>query len=115
VQLFALTTAGQERFRTLTSAYYRGAHGIILGQYYLCLRWESDSIICIIYVVYDITNRQSFKNTQEWLKEINIFSTTDEAVILLIGNKIDKVSRASEYHHTLIHFIQIIHNHLLIL
>lgn len=24
-------TAGQERFRTLTSAYYRGAHGIILG------------------------------------------------------------------------------------
>ena len=24
-------TAGQERFRTLTSAYYRGAQGIILG------------------------------------------------------------------------------------
>ena len=24
--------AGQERFRTLTSAYYRGAHGIILGE-----------------------------------------------------------------------------------
>jgi Ras-related protein Rab-18 len=24
--------AGQERFRTLTSAYYRGAHGIILGK-----------------------------------------------------------------------------------
>jgi GTPase SAR1 family protein len=27
-----VVAAGQERFRTLTSAYYRGAHGIILGQ-----------------------------------------------------------------------------------
>ena len=25
-------TAGQERFRTITSSYYRGAQGIILGQ-----------------------------------------------------------------------------------
>lgn len=25
--------AGQERFRTLTSAYYRGAHGIVLGMF----------------------------------------------------------------------------------
>jgi len=25
-------TAGQERFRTLTSSYYRGAQGVILGK-----------------------------------------------------------------------------------
>lgn len=30
-------TAGQERFRTLTSAYYRGAHGMILGIRRVCI------------------------------------------------------------------------------
>lgn len=28
-------SAGQERFRTLTSSYYRGAQGIIMGKCYL--------------------------------------------------------------------------------
>ena len=53
-------TAGQERFRTLTSAYYRGAHGIIM--------------------VYDMTTRASFENVTEWLKEIDIYSTNEDAV-----------------------------------
>jgi len=65
-------TAGQERFRTLTSAYYRGAHGIIL--------------------VYDISDRKSFINVKEWLSEIDIYSTNEDAVKLLVGNKIDKAS-----------------------
>ncbi len=64
-------TAGQERFRTLTSAYYRGAHGIIL--------------------VYDVTSRESFDNIKDWLKEIDIYSTNEEAVKMLIGNKTDLV------------------------
>lgn len=63
-------TAGQERFRTLTSAYYRGAHGIIL--------------------VYDICSRDSFENLTHWLKEIDIYSTNEDAIKLLIGNKMDK-------------------------
>jgi len=63
-------TAGQERFRTLTSAYYRGAHGIIL--------------------VYDVTSRESFQNIKDWLKEISIYSTNDDVVKMLVGNKIDK-------------------------
>jgi len=62
-------TAGQERFRTLTSAYYRGAHGIIL--------------------VYSITDRESFVNLSHWLKEVDIYSTNDAAIKLLIGNKSD--------------------------
>ena len=32
-----LGIAGQERFRTLTSSYYRGAHGIVLGRELLLL------------------------------------------------------------------------------
>lgn len=31
---FSKDTAGQERFRTITSSYYRGAQGIILGKLY---------------------------------------------------------------------------------
>ncbi|NWX45529.1 RAB13 protein, partial [Steatornis caripensis] len=43
-------TAGQERFKTITTAYYRGAVGIIL--------------------VYDITDEKSFENIQNWMKSI---------------------------------------------
>ena len=35
--------AGQERFRTLTSSYYRGAHGIILG------RVDEANAYCVVY------------------------------------------------------------------
>ena len=43
-------TAGQERFRTITSAYYRGAHGIGL--------------------TYDVTCRDSFENISYWMKHM---------------------------------------------
>jgi Ras-related protein Rab-18 len=61
---------GQERFRTLTSAYYRGAQGIIL--------------------VYDVTRADTFKNVTEWLKEVDIYSTHENAVKMLVANKIDQ-------------------------
>ena len=40
IKLQIWATAGQERFKTITSSYYKGAHGII--------------------VTYDITDRESF-------------------------------------------------------
>jgi len=39
-------TAGQERYRTITTAYYRGAMGFVL--------------------MYDITNEDSFNAVQDW-------------------------------------------------
>lgn len=39
-------TAGQERYRTITTAYYRGAMGFLL--------------------MYDITNQESFNAVQDW-------------------------------------------------
>eukprot|EP00271_Cylindrocystis_brebissonii_P005166 TRINITY_DN17113_c0_g1_i1.p1 TRINITY_DN17113_c0_g1~~TRINITY_DN17113_c0_g1_i1.p1 ORF type:complete len:209 (-),score=32.71 TRINITY_DN17113_c0_g1_i1:215-841(-) len=66
-------TAGQERFRTLTSSYYRGAHGIIL--------------------VYDVTKRETFTDLSEiWLKEVEMYSTNPDCVMMLVGNKVDQES-----------------------
>jgi len=61
-------TAGQERFKTITKAYYKGAHGIIL--------------------VYDITDEQSFKDLENWQNEVEKHASTN-VVRLLVGNKCD--------------------------
>ncbi|EPS65268.1 hypothetical protein M569_09510 [Genlisea aurea] len=66
-------TAGQERFRTLTSSYYRGAQGIIM--------------------VYDVTRRDTFTNLSDiWAKEIDLYSTNQDCIKMLVGNKVDKES-----------------------
>uniref|UniRef100_A0A7N4V4I6 Uncharacterized protein n=1 Tax=Sarcophilus harrisii TaxID=9305 RepID=A0A7N4V4I6_SARHA len=50
VKLQIWDTAGQERFHTITSSYYRGAHGVIL--------------------VYDVSSLESFVNVKQWLVEV---------------------------------------------
>lgn len=49
-RVYTRDTAGQERFETLTSQYYRRAQGILL--------------------VYDLTDQRTFKNTSKWLRSI---------------------------------------------
>ena len=61
-------SAGQERYRTITSAYYRGADAIIL--------------------VYDVTNTDSMRHISDWLIEVQRYAAPD-ACMLLIGNKCD--------------------------
>ncbi|XAR65811.1 Small monomeric GTPase [Bertholletia excelsa] len=66
-------TAGHERFRTLTSSYYRGAQGIIL--------------------VYDITRRETFTSLSDvWSKSVDLYSTNQDCVKMLVGNKVDRES-----------------------
>eukprot|EP00873_Tetraselmis_striata_P009873 jgi/Tetstr1/430137/TSEL_019970.t1 len=73
VKLTIWDTAGQERFRTLTSSYYRGAQGVVL--------------------VYDVTKRQTFEGLKDiWLKEVDMYSTIDSAVKMVVANKVDMES-----------------------
>ena len=68
VKLQIWDTAGQDRFRSIVSNYYRGAHGVIL--------------------VYDVSSAESFEHVPEWLDEVRGHAPTD-AVIALFGNKCD--------------------------
>ena len=61
-------TAGQERFRNVISSYFRGSHGLFL--------------------IYDITNKESFKNLENWLIEIEK-NASENVLKVLIGNKND--------------------------
>ena len=63
-------TAGQDRFRSITKNYYKGAHGIIL--------------------LYDITDRKSYDNVKTWVEQIRE-EVSEKVSIILVGNKIDDV------------------------
>lgn len=64
----ACLAAGQERYRAITSAYYRGAVGALL--------------------VYDIAKHLTYENVERWLKELRDHADAN-IVIMLVGNKSD--------------------------
>mmetsp|Transcript_34099 Transcript_34099/g.101734 ORF Transcript_34099/g.101734 Transcript_34099/m.101734 type:complete len:205 (-) Transcript_34099:57-671(-) len=68
IKLQIWDTAGQEAFRSITRAYYRGATGALL--------------------VYDISKRASFASLERWLKELRD-RTDQDVVVLVVGNKSD--------------------------
>ncbi|ROL41451.1 Ras-related protein Rab-25 [Anabarilius grahami] len=75
VQLNGLTikaqiwdTAGLERYRAITSAYYRGAVGALL--------------------VYDISKHLTYESAERWLKELYDHADA-HIVVMLVGNKSD--------------------------
>jgi len=71
VKIQIIDTAGQERFKTITANYYRGAQGVML--------------------VYDISNMKSFENIHYWMK--NVKENAPESIVkLLIGNKHDLIA-----------------------
>lgn len=68
-RLTLFDTAGQERFRTLSTSFYRGAHGVIL--------------------VYDISSRASFLTMDRWFEEAEN-NTVPDVALYLVGTKLDK-------------------------
>lgn len=67
IRLDIWDTAGQERYRSLAPMYYRGAHGA--------------------FIVYDVTNPDSFIGAQTWINEL--YKKAPHCIILLLGNKYD--------------------------
>lgn len=68
VRLQLWDTAGQERFRSLIPSYIR------------------DSTVAV--VVYDITNINSFNQTNKWIDDVRAERGND-VIIMLVGNKTD--------------------------
>lgn len=67
-------TAGQESYASIIRSYYKGVAGIVL--------------------VYDVSDRSSFKNLTFWLHEINNNKDANHKLpIVLVGHKIDKQIR----------------------
>lgn len=44
------------------------------------------------FSVYDVTRRDTFTNLSDiWAKEIDLYSTNQDCIKMLVGNKVDKV------------------------
>jgi len=67
-------TAGQERFRELTSASYKNAD--------------------CVFIVYSVDDRDSFGHIDKWLEETNRYVPNKAVPRIIIGNKIDLENRA---------------------
>jgi len=61
-------TAGQEKYKAITGAYYKGCKGA--------------------FVVYDITRKETFENVEKWINDLKV-SADPKLNIILIGNKCD--------------------------
>ena len=68
VELQLWDTAGQELFRSVTRGYYRGS---VIG-----------------FLIFDLTNKNSFENIEHWLKDIKEVAPP-KIITVLIGNKKD--------------------------
>ena len=68
IKLEIWDTAGMERYRILTKNYFNGSDGFI--------------------ILYDITSRESFNNTNNWIQQIKDL-VGDDLKCILFGNKND--------------------------
>lgn len=77
-------------FQTITTSYYRGAHGLISNL-------NSHEYSNFFQVVFDVTNKNSFDNIKKWLDDVER-NASNTIVKLLVGNKCDlEHKRAVDY------------------
>ncbi|ORD98331.1 RAB8A [Hepatospora eriocheir] len=69
VKLQIWDTAGQEKFNSIVSNYYRGAFAVL--------------------VIFDVTKEATLKNTKKWVSDFFQKNTVDGVETFIIGNKID--------------------------
>ena len=70
IKLKIWDTAGQEKYKSLTSNYYKNAQGVIL--------------------VYDVSNKESYDNLKNWISCISDnYNKISDVQVIVIGNKID--------------------------
>ena len=74
IKLQLWDTAGTEKFRSITTGYYRGADAA--------------------FVVFDLSAKSSFKAVSEWIENYYKYKNPDsEKNVVLIGNKVDLVDK----------------------
>ena len=61
-------TAGQEKYKAITGAYYKGSKGA--------------------FVVYDITRKETFDSVDKWINDLKMLGDP-RLIIIIIGNKCD--------------------------
>jgi Ras-related protein Rab-1A len=83
--------AGQERFRTITSSYYRGAHGIIVV-YDVTDNGQSLCPLVACFNLLTCFSIDTFTNVKQWLQEIDRYAS-EGVNKLLVGNKSDLTSK----------------------
>ena len=76
IKLQVWDTAGNPRFRAITTAYYRGATGVI--------------------VTYSVTKEETFHNVPHWIEEAKKFGPPDVKLII-VGTGCDRKDREVDY------------------
>ena len=72
IKLQIWDTAGEERYRTITASYYRGANAIA--------------------IVFDLTKIETFEHVKRWIEDINKYAK-ENVLKFMIGNKSDLIQK----------------------
>ena len=78
IELFIWDIGAQKYYKRFRKTYYQGAQAV--------------------FIVFDMANKESYDNIEEWFNEINEFIKMDDLSIIIVGNKSDlKNERQIDY------------------